>query len=254
MKIGSLSILCMVVFQLAWPAAAGTISSCTTLSGAISCTGTVSTPEDVFLESFTLAASATIRVQTYGFGGGTNAAGSLIPSGGFDSLVALFSGIPTAATILTDGGSNPIVSADNLSLYDPGCPPAGLVTVGTVPGVCGDNTLTTSLAAGTYTLLLTDANFVPLAVNPNTFLGPYDLTDTTSSNYGGTNGAYNDLSSGVFQTCATAIDCNTDTGNFAVDITGLPTPEPATLPLVGVSLAWFLRRRKVNKFEKGDSE
>jgi len=244
-------LLFLTVFLLERPAAAGIVSSCTTPSGAISCTGIAETPEDVLLESFTLAAGATITVQTYGFGGGTNAAGDSISPGGFDSLVALFSGTPTAATILTDGGGNPIASADNLSIYSPGCPPAGLVTVGTVTGVCGDNTLAATLSAGTYTLLLSDANFVPLAVNPNVFLGPYDLTDSTSSNYGSStnNGAYNDFSSGVFQTCASLVDCNTDTGNFAVDITGLgptsaPVPEPGTLTLLAGGLAVLFRKAR----------
>jgi hypothetical protein len=101
-----------------------------------------------------------------------------------------------------------------------------------------------SLSAGSYTLLLTDANFVPLAVNPNIVLGPYDLTDTTSNNYGSStgSGAYSDLSGGVFQTCATEVDCNTDSGNFAVDITGLgptsaPVPEPSTPTLFAAGLA-----------------
>jgi hypothetical protein len=219
--------------------------TCTTLSDAISCIGTLATPENVFVETFDVAGGgADITVQTYGFGGTapsyTDAAGKTIPAGGFDSLVALFSGPPTAATILTDGGGNPIVSADSLSLFSPGCPPAGTVTVGTVAGVCGDNTLLASLGAGVYTLLLTDTNFVPIPVNPGSS-SPFDLTDTSSSNYGSStgNGAYNDLSGGVFQTCASLTDCNTDNGNFAVDITFSqgapvsPVPEPGTLTLLG---------------------
>jgi len=232
--------------------ARGDVFVCTTPTGAISCTGTLSTPEDVFTETFALSALSAITVQTYGFGGGTNAAGTPIPAGGFDSLVALFSGSATAATILTDISGNTISSADNELLYSQGCPPAGEITVGTVPGVCGDNTLSTTLAAGTYTLLLTDANFIPLAVNPSIFLGPYDVTDTTSANYGSStnNGAYNDLSAGVFQTCVTDVDCNTDNGNFAVGITGLsgtpnPVPEPPMLMLLGTVLAWLAGARKL---------
>jgi hypothetical protein len=230
-------------------------SPCTLLlTTAISCTGTLGTAENIFTETFILPASATITVQTYGFGGGTNIAATAIAAGGFDSMVALFSGSATAATILESSG-NPIASADNFGLYNPGCPPAGTVTVGSVPGVCGDNTLSAALGAGTYTLLLTDASFVALAVNPNLVFGPYDLTDTTSSNYGSStnNGAYNDLTGGVFQTCATAVDCNTDNGNFAVDITGLPkgsalAPEPSTLLLFAAGLAClahFRTRRQV---------
>src|SRR5579864_9448686 len=96
------------VLLLAPVALGGTVSTCMNLSAAISCTGTLGTPEEVFLQSFTLAAGATITVQTYGFGGGTNAAGSSISPGGFDSLVALFSGASTSATILSDGGGNPV--------------------------------------------------------------------------------------------------------------------------------------------------
>lgn len=226
------------------------------LTTEISCTGTLGTPEDAFAVTFVLPTAATITVQTYGFGGGTNVAGTTILPGGFDSMVALFSGTATAATILESFG-NPIASADSFGLYSPGCPPAGTVTVGTVTGVCGDNTLSAALGAGTYTLLLTDANFIALAVNPNVVFGPYDLTDTTSSNYGSStnNGAYSDLTAGVFQTCATDVDCNIDNGNFAVDITGLAkgsslasAPEPSTLLLLAAGLAClahFRTRRQV---------
>ena len=102
-------------------------------------TGILGTPTGVVLEEFTLPGASLVTIQTYGFGGGTNAAGTVIAPGGFDPLIALFSGDATSATILTDGGGNPIVSADNLTLFSPGCPPAGLVTVGTVTGVCGDD-------------------------------------------------------------------------------------------------------------------
>jgi hypothetical protein len=245
----------VLIFGIALLSRANTAYTCATPSGAISCTGTLSTPEDIFTETFTLPASTTITVQTYGFGGGTNANGMTISPGGFDSMVALFSGTATAATILESAG-NPVASADNFGLYSPGCPPAGTITVGTVTGVCGDNMLSAVLAAGTYTMLLTDANFIALAVNPNIFFGPYDLTDTTSGNYGSAtnNGAYNDLSGGVFQTCATAVDCNTDNGYFAVDITGLPsilTPEPSTLLLLTAGLACLASfKKKEIEYEK----
>jgi hypothetical protein len=238
MKNGLWLLICFGVLLLTHPAHADAMSICATPVGAISCTGTFGSSEDAFTETFTLAGSSTITVQTYGFGGGTNAAGTVISPGGFDSLIALFSGLPTNASILTDVGGNPIASADTLlGLFSPGCPPAGTVTVGGVPGNCGDNQLTVSLGAGTYTLLLSDANFLPLAVDPG-ILSPFDLTDTTSNNYGSStgSGAYTDLTGGAFQTCVTLTDCNTDTGNFAVDILAhgappVPTPEVASIVL-----------------------
>jgi hypothetical protein len=231
---------------------ANTVSICSTPASSISCTGTLGTPEDVFLETFTLAASSSVTVQTYGFGGGMNAAGTLISPGGFDSLVALFSGPADHATVLTDASSNPIASADTLSLFSAGCPPAGTVMVGSVPGNCGDNQLPASLGPGTYTLLLSDANFVPVAVNPG-LPGAFDLTDPS---------VYTDLTGGAFQTCASLTDCNIDTGNFAVDISGSPTapspvPEPASLgwlSLLVAALAVACRRPARKKITVGEEK
>jgi hypothetical protein len=143
--------------------------------------------------------------------------------------------------VLLDGGGNPIASADGLTPFSPGCPPAGTVKVGTVSGNCGDDRLSATLAAGTYTILLSDANFVPLAVDPQ-IPGAFDLTDTTSANYGSpsNSGAYTDLSGGAFQTCVTLTDCNSDNGNFAVDVTEeappTPVPEPRSLVMLAAAL------------------
>ena len=119
--------------------------------------------------------------------------------------------------------------ADNLSNYtsEPSaCPPAGLVTIGSVAGQCGDvNLQFTGLAAGEYTLFLSDANYVPNAVYETTgFLGD----------------GFSDLTAGVFQTCYDLSDCNTDTANWAVDISTSgsqsSTPEPASFVLTGLGL------------------
>jgi hypothetical protein len=83
---------CVGALALTQPAVAGVVSNCTTPGSGISCTGSLDTPEDVFLETFSLASTSSVTVQTYRFGGGTNAAGTTIAPGGFDPLVALFSG------------------------------------------------------------------------------------------------------------------------------------------------------------------
>lgn len=189
----------------------------------LSFTGALATPEDTFIQTVTIGASQNIEIQTWGFGGGTNAANAAIPAGGFDPFVGLFQGTGPTALFL-DG------TADNLSNYtgEPSaCPPAGLVTIGSVAGQCGDvNLQFTGLAAGTYTVLLSDANYLPQALFETTgFLGD----------------GFTDLTAGVFQTCYDESDCNTDTANWALDVTtsgGTPpsTPEPASFVLTGLGL------------------
>ncbi len=186
-------------------------------------TGTLSTPEDTFVMAINLATAGNVILQTYGFGGGTNAAGTIIPPGGFDPFVGLFSGTgPTALFINGD--------SDILTNYTPGCPPAGTVTIGSMANQCGDVRLVLpGLAAGTYTVLLSDAEYVPNAV----FEAAGMLGD-----------GFTDFTGGVFQTCVNANSCipQPDTGNWAVDITepsssSPSAPEPGAFGLAGLGLA-----------------
>ena len=113
--------------------------------------------------------------------------------------------------------------------------------IGRVPGQCGDVRLQfTSLGAGTYTVLLSNANYVPNAV--------YEATGYLGD-------GFSDLTGGSFpfQTCFDSSNCNTDSANWALDITtpnGSPTtaPEPSGLVLAGLGLALTLggslRRRR----------
>ena len=133
--------------------------------------GTLSSPEDTVEYVLNLASAGTVTLQTYGFGGGTNAAGTVILPGGTDPFLAIFSGTGDSATIVTDGGGNPYGTSLDMTNYgNPdflGCPPAGAPVIGGSPQ-CGDITMTLALlAAGTYTVILSDGQYIPQAVFDN---------------------------------------------------------------------------------------
>lgn len=194
---------------------------------AVDFTGTLATPEGVFETVFSLPSSSTVVFQTWGFGGGTNAAGQAIPAGGFDPLIALFAGPAATATIYVDGSGNPLSDADNLLnlpwSFVGNCPPAGTVAIG-LDQDCGDDFMQALLMAGTYTLVLSDANYIPNAIYDN----------------GALSEGFTDLTAGVFQTCDPVSNaCITPDGNYAVDITSTSgfAPEPGSLSLLAAGFA-----------------
>lgn len=211
-----------------------------TASGsALSFTGTLTTPGSVFETTLTLPSSSTVTFQTWGFGGGTNAGGQVITAGGFDPLIALFSGPVATATMYVDGSGNPLADADNLLnlpwSYVGNCPPAGTVAIGS-DNDCGDDFMQVALAPGAYTLVLTDANYIPNAIYDN----------------GALSEGFTDLTAGVFQTCDPVSNaCIAPNGNYAVDITSTSgfAPEPEALWLLAVGLTALCGFKKFRKGE-----
>jgi len=200
----------------------------------ISYAGTLASSTDVVEETFTLASPATIGLQTWSFGGGTNAAGNLILPGGTDPFLGIFSGTGASAAILTDGWGNPYGTSLDLSNYGSpnflGCPPAAALVIGGSPQ-CADIAMTlTSLPAGTYTVILTDGQYIPQAVYDNGALGE----------------GFNDFTGGTFCNVAiNGVNCPNTSGAYAFDITGLPAsvPEPAGAAFVGAVLLTLVIRR-----------
>jgi PEP-CTERM motif len=193
---------------------------------------TLASPEDTFEVTLTLASSSDVTLQTYGFGGGTNQAGTLIAPGGTDPFVGLFLGTGDSATFI-NGTS---LDLSNYSSFV-GCPPAG--TVSNFGGTtCGDVTmLFPTLAAGTYTVLLSDGQFIPNAAFGGGTLGD-GFVDFTS---GFCNLA--DFTNGV------ETDCPNTSGAFALDVVTGPSvvttaPEPSSLLLFGTGLLGVIGIRR----------
>lgn len=121
----------------------------------VSLTGNLAGDNATQLFSFTLAADANVTLRSWSYAGGTNAAGSVIAAGGFDPVLALFSGSGASAVLIGGNDDGLGVAAD---------PTTGLAL---------DSLLDLStLLAGTYTLALTQvANFANGPTLADGFLG-----------------------------------------------------------------------------------
>jgi hypothetical protein len=103
--------------------------------------GSLTADNSVQLFSFTVAATATVTLQTYSYAGGTNQFGTTVPSGGFDPILSLFDSSGLLINENDDGYAN--VPADART------------------GQHWDSYIHTTLAAGTYTVSLTQYDNFP---------------------------------------------------------------------------------------------
>ena len=74
----------------------------TTFASDFSFTGNLNNNNEVQPFFFTVAEPTTITLQTFSYDGGTNAAGTAIPGGGFDPIISLFDAISGRLITLND--------------------------------------------------------------------------------------------------------------------------------------------------------
>lgn len=189
-----------------------TISSAAS-AAAFSFTGTFNQDDDVRVFNFDLSSTSVVTLQTWSYGGGANSDGAVVPAGGFHPVLSLFSSAGMLMDSVSSGSCGP-------QMMD------------SVTGLCGDAFLQQSLAAGSYTVALTEFFNVPVGPNlSNGFLqaGSGNFTGPTCNVPGG---AFLDTAD---------IDCAQRTNAYALDIVGVDTataadasaiPEPATFVLL----------------------
>ncbi|MBL8838578.1 MAG: DVUA0089 family protein [Alphaproteobacteria bacterium] len=219
-------------------------------------TGSFANDTDLQYFTFTLAnPTAGVALRTWSYAGGTNAAGQVIPSGGFEPYLNLYF---SDGTQMNPGSSGPCAA-----------PPTGNPVADLLPdpttGACGDVYYPTEIsfpggtwAAGTYTVVLSlfanpgignlsDGFFAEVVLAPSYGLTvPGNFTCMEGSpGYQGTpptapvDGAFCDqFVSGVQRTGLWALDIlNVDSATGPTSI-----PEPSTLALWLLGAAFLVRR------------
>ncbi len=242
MNVGSLRI---IVVAAVCAAGLAMVGSSPALATGFSFTGNFAEDDNVQLFAFSTNGSSKVRLISYGYGGGTNAAGTVIPRGGFDPILALFN---SSGTLI---GQND----DSISTTLGACG-AGVVTPDALTGQQWDTCLDLpSLASGNYTVAIMEyANF---ATGPNlsngfvqgssvNFTDAYRCADDPSNTH-----PFHDVS-GVSPGCLRNSHWAFDILNVnqATETNGVP--EPISLAVFGAGLAGAvaMRRRRKSAAER----
>ena len=177
-------------------------------------TGSFTNDSNVQLFNFSVAAPSTVTLLTYSYAGGINSAGTVIPEGGFDPILALFNSSGALINQNDDGGAN--------------------VPASSVTGAHFDTFLQSALAAGNYSVAV--MQFDNFANGPNLSDGFFQTGNTNFTAGNCSNGIFCDVT-GHNRTNQWAFDIlNVASG----EVVGPPSPSqvplPGALPLFATGL------------------
>jgi hypothetical protein len=182
----------------------------------VSYQGNFTTDDQVQLFDFNVATPGLVTLQTFGYAGGVNGAGTTIAAGGFDPVLTLF-----------DGAGNFLVMNDD--------GPCGTVGMDPTTLNCFDAYLSLDLSAGSYIVALTEYDNLPIGPTLADSFTQVGNGDFTCPEFLGTPGAFCDASPSQ-RDSAWALDITTPGTS--------PVPEPGSevLVLSGISLFFALRK------------
>lgn len=198
--------------------------------------GTFNNDNDLAYFKVDMGASGVLTIQTYGYAGGTNQAGSLIPDGGFAPAISVFD----------DTGA--LIALDNLGGTVPTCNGRG---IDPTTGFCFDAivydsaSIPLTIGPGIFTVVLSQQGNVSLG---DLSLGfSYDANNGNDPSFTGTNSGFPgqkfvDPFGSAFRTNAWAVDFVSDSLRSVV-IDEVPEPGTIGLTLLGaLGFAAFRRR------------
>lgn len=176
--------------------------------------GSFSKDDDRAFIPLRVTSSGMVTVQTWSFAGGVTASGLVVAPGGFAVTLSLFD------------------SSDSLiGLAQAGIADCGLASVDAATGFCWDVTLSSHLDTGSYNVILTEDDNIPLGDSLSDGFSREGQADFTGQNYLGTSSTF--ILPGGSQRSS----------QWALDINGpimSPVPEPDVAGLLTVGLLTVL--------------
>lgn len=180
--------------------------------------GTLANDDEVLFFNFTVGAPSLVTLRTYSYAGGVNAAGTVIARGGFDPILSLYDSTTGVRVGQNDDGD-------------------GNVPADSVSGVHYDTYFQSLLAAGSYTVAVSEYNNFGPANLSGIFPG------SSSVGFADVSGVANNPRDGHWAFDVLNVASATQVGGGGV------VPEPATWGLMisgfGLTGAMLRRRRQV---------